>query len=183
MTQRTDEMARAYIEEGLTYGQIGERYGITRQRVGQLLGPLELARDRGQAKIAREQRLRASHARLQSGTVTLAEEAENLGYASAESLRSAFYELGLRYSAPAKPVPEHGTIARYRSRIHGCRCEECRRANAEHQNRLRGEEPPNHGTYSGYINYGCRCKACKEAHRATVRARRATKRQRREVKV
>lgn len=179
---RIEQMSRAYVEEGLSYGQIGERFGITRQRVGQLLGPLGLARDPGHAKIAREQKLRASYARLEAGGTTLAEEAEALGYGSGESLRSAFYELGLRFKQE-KAIPEHGTLARYRSRRHPCSCEECRRANREHQDRLRGEEPPNHGTYSGYINYGCRCKACKEAHRVTVRMRRAEKRRRKEVKV
>ena len=179
--ERIAQMARAYVEEGLSYEQIGERFGITRQRVGQLLGPLGLARDRGVAKIQREQRLRASFARLEAGGTTLSEEAENLGYGSGESLRSAFYELGLRF-VREKSIPPHGTITRYRSRTHGCSCDECRRANTEHQNRLRGEEPPNHGTYSGYINYGCRCKACKEANRVTVRMRKAAKR-RKGVKV
>jgi hypothetical protein len=178
--ERTQQMARAYIEEGLSYGEIGERYGITRQRVGQLLGPLDLARDLGQRKIIREQNLRAAHARLLTGGTTLEEEADVLGYATGESLRSAFYELGLKV-VRERPIPEHGTLARYRSKRHGCSCEECRRANSEHQNRLKGEEPPNHGTYSGYINYQCRCQSCKEAHRVTVRTRRAEKRQRKEV--
>lgn len=179
---RIQEMARAYVEEGLSYEQIGKRHGITRQRVWQLLGPLGLTRDRGQAKIVREQKLRASFARLMTGGTTLAEEAENLGYATGESLRSAFYELGLRYIQD-RVIPEHGTLSRYRSRKHGCHCEECRRANAEHQSLLKDGEPPSHGTYSGYINYACRCKACKEAHRAALRMRRAEKRRRKEVKV
>ena len=173
---RLESMARAYVEEGLSYKQIGDRYGITRQRVGQLLSPLNLGHGQRQARsIVREQNLRAAFARLEGGESTLKQEATALGYSSGESLRSAFYEAGLHF-LQGTPPPEHGTIARYRSRKHACRCAECRRANCVHQARLKGTEPPNHGTYSGYINYGCRCQACKEAHRASLRARRAAKR-------
>lgn len=174
--ERLELMARAYVEEGLSYREIGEHFGVTRQRVGQLLKPLDLAKGQRQSKsIVREQNLRAAFARLQAGGTTLKEEATALGYSSGESLRSAFYEMGLRY-VEERTVPAHGTLARYRSRKHGCRCEECRRANRVHQERLKGAEPPNHGTYSGYINYGCRCQPCKEAHRASLRSRRAAKR-------
>lgn len=178
---RTERMVRAYVEEGRSYAQIAEEYGISRQRVGQILGPLNLAPDRGQAMIVREQTLRAAHARLLDGS-TLGEEAEALGYSSGESLRGALYDLGLRV-VRERPVPEHGTRARYRSLKHACRCDECRRANREMGGKLKGKEPPNHGTYSGYINYACRCHACREAHRITIRARRAAKRQRKEVTV
>lgn len=172
---RTQAMARAYVEEGLSYAQIGERFDLTRQRVGQLLGPLELARDQGSVrKAAREQRLRSAHTRLMAGELTLLEVADELGYASRESLRSAFHDLGLK-SGVAQPIPPHGTVNRYRSRREPCRCEECRRANREYNAALRGREPPTHGA-SGYVNYGCRCKRCKEAHRRMLRARRAAKR-------
>jgi hypothetical protein len=181
--ERVQSMARAYVERGLSYAQIGEEYGLSRQRVGQLLGPLGLARDREQgSKIIREQRLRAVHARVIGGEVTLERAAADLGYASGESLRSAFYDLGMTVVLDVEPPP-HGTASRYRSRRYACRCDECRRANREKCAELRGQEPPQHGTYSGYVNYGCRCKACKEANRLTVRARRAAKRQRKEVKI
>jgi transposase-like protein len=178
--ERIERMTRAYVEEGRSYAQIAEEYGITRQRVGQLLGPLGLSGHRRQARIAREQRLRAAHARLTTEMTTLEEEAEVLGYATGESLRAALYDLGLRV-VRERPIPPHGTLARYRSRKYRCSCEACRRANSERQRELKDEEPPTHG-YSGYINYGCRCQVCKEAHRVTVRMRRAAKR-RKEVTI
>jgi len=32
-----------------------------------------------------------------------------------------------------RPIPEHGTLSRYKSKIHGCKCDACRKANAEHK--------------------------------------------------
>jgi hypothetical protein len=171
-------MARAYVEGGLSYAQIGEEYGITRQRVGQLLGPLDLAEDRTGSKakkVAREQSLRAVYEEVQAGETTLELAADRLGYSSGHSLRGALYGLGLLVRRE-RDIPAHGTLARYRSRTHACRCDECRRANREKVRELNGQEPPNHGTYSGYVNYACRCKRCKEAYRKTMRGRRAAKR-------
>lgn len=182
MDERVQQMARAYVEQGLSYAQIAEEYGLTRQRVGQLLGPLGLASAREAAsKITREQRLRAAYERIMAGEVTLDRAAAELGYASGGSLRSVLYDAGMRVVRDQEEPP-HGTASRYRSRRFACRCEECRRANREKCAELMGREPPNHG-YSGYINYGCRCKVCKEGHRITLRNRKAAKRRRKEVKV
>lgn len=38
-------------------------------------------------------------------------------------------------------------------------CRTCRRED------YGAKEPPNHGTYSGYVTFGCRCAECKEAGR------------------
>lgn len=177
MNERTQAMARAYIEEGLTYEQIAERYGVSRQRVGQLIGRLGVSGTKARASmLAREQRLRASHATIMAGESTLEEEAARLGFKHAHSLRSALYRLGLRVVIE-QPVPEHGTLARYLSHRYRCRCEDCRRANRERMAELKGREPPQHGTYSGYLNYECRCRDCKEAARVHMRAKRAAKRQ------
>jgi hypothetical protein len=60
----------------------------------------------------------------------------------------------------------HGTQSKY---SHGCRCDECRRAHADHQGNLvqgHRENPPSwipHGTIGGYSNYACRCRACTSA--------------------
>ena len=86
----------------------------------------------------------------------------------------------------------HGTIGGYNN--YKCRCADCRKANtarcqryrdanrdkvneyaAKVRARLRGTEPPNHGTHHAYCNYGCRCSLCKEAQREYHRKRRATK--------
>lgn len=172
---RTQEMVRAYVEEGLSYAAIGRRFGLSRQRVGQLLGPLGVAQERTRSKIEREQILREAHERIMARKSTLAEEAEILGF-TPDSLRGRFRYIGLNLNL-GYADPPHGTFARYRSRRFRCRCKECRRANNERIQELKGLEPPNHGTYSGYVNYACRCQACKEAHRRVLRERRATKRQ------
>jgi hypothetical protein len=179
MNERTREMQRLYVEVGLSYSQIGEQFGLTRQRVGQLLGPLGLQQYRRQAAVERVQLLREVYGRIVRQETTLQEEASKLGYKNARSLRSALYELDMRVVLGYEEPP-HGTISRYRSRRYQCRCEECRRANRERVAAFKEREPPNHG-YSGYINYQCRCQECKEAHRLTVRARRAAKRRRKEV--
>ena len=183
MNERTQRMARLYAEQGLSYEQIAEEYGITRQRVGQLLSPLGLAKARGPAaRAAREQKLRSVHERIAAGVVEVDAAAAELGYANAHSLRDALLRLGLP-SLSEKTIPEHGTTARYTSRSHPCRCDECKRANRERAQSLRdSKDPPEHG-YSGYKNYGCRCQTCKEANRLHVRGTRAARRQRREVTV
>ena len=182
MDDRVQQMARAYVEQGLSYSQIAAEYGLTRQRVGQLLGPLGLARDREQwSKIAREQKLRAVHRQIMAGEITLDRAAADLGYASGGSLRGALSDLGMRVNFTLDE-PAHGTASRYRSRRFACRCEECRRAHREKCAELKGREPPSHGSYSAYINYGCRCQACKEAHRVALRNRKAAKRRRKKVK-
>lgn len=178
--ERTLEMARLYVEAGESYSEIGARYGLTRQRVGQLLGPLGLQQYRRQAAIERIQLLRDAYGRIIRQESTLAEEAPTLGYKNARSLRSALYELDMRIVVDVEE-PQHGTVSRYRSRKYRCRCEDCRRANREKGRELKGKEPPNHGTYSGYINYECRCQACTEAHRLIMRDRRSAKRRKKEV--
>ena len=182
LDDRTLAMARAYVEHGLTYAQIGEDFGVSRQRVGQLLGPLGLANEQGPLKkAARVQALREAYDRIMEGTSTLTEEAARLDYKSNRSLRTALYDLGLRIVLD-REEPPHGTMARYRSHIYACRCEECRRANRDRQAALKGTEPPQHG-HSGYINYECRCQVCKEANRLYVRTKKAAQRQRKEVEV
>ncbi|WP_412747312.1 very short patch repair endonuclease [Krasilnikovia sp. MM14-A1004] len=73
-------------------------------------------------------------------------------------------------SRPAT-TPAHGTLSTYSN--HGCRCADCRRANAQYQQQLlaryrqhggRGE----HGTDYRYRT-GCRCDRCRAAHAAEDR--------------
>ena len=176
MDDRTRAMARAYVEQGLTYAQIGEDFGLTRQRVGQLLGPLGLASERRPLKKAtRNLALTMAYDQIMAGETTLTEEASKLGFKNGRTLRSALSDIGLRVVLNQEP-PSHGTLARYRSIPYACRCDECRRANRERMEELKGREPPQHGTVSSYINYECRCQACKEANRLRNRARRAKKR-------
>lgn len=179
MSERTQNMARMYVEQGMTYQQIADEFGITRQRVHQLLAPLKLAVHEGQArKAVRIALLTEAYGRIIARETTLQEEAEHLGYASEETLRTALRKLGMLVHLP-QPEPEHGTLNRYRR---GCHCEECREAVAERQRSRYGSvEPPHHGTVSGYQNYGCMCKACREAGRVYQRNQRAARHHRREV--
>jgi hypothetical protein len=71
----------------------------------------------------------------------------------------------------------HGTSTCYRA---GCRCDQCRRANAVacyHLKRAREAlslppGDPRHGE-NGYANYSCRCPVCKEGRRLVIRERAA----------
>lgn len=74
----------------------------------------------------------------------------------------------------------HGTANAYNN--HGCRCQDCRNANAAYhrawRKRVRAAPVPNyiHGTIHGYNGYGCRCDRCREAIRLYHQARRAVTR-------
>jgi transposase len=176
---RTQEMARMYVEQGMSYAEIGKHFNLTRARVGQILGPLKLAPQQvSRRRAERAQELREAHARIMARESTLAEEAEKLGYVYRENLRAELAKLGLRVHI--RPVPEHGTRERYTSRKWRCRCEACRTANAEYARSLKNQDPPAHGV-SGYQNYACRCKVCKEAWRLHERSRRAARRRERKV--
>jgi hypothetical protein len=62
---------------------------------------------------------------------------------------------------------------------YGCRCDECKAANAARVQRRARERtseepaPDSHGKDSTYKNWGCRCEACIEAHRVTFAALKA----------
>lgn len=63
---------------------------------------------------------------------------------------------------------DHGDYSYYTNR--GCRCDPCRKANAEYTARwrrkaIKSRKPFVHGTSSAYTNNGCRCVECKEARR------------------
>ena len=180
MSERTQRMVRMYVEEGLSYAEIGRRFDISRQRVHQLIG--ELVESRPDALAAqRAQGLAAAHGRVMRNETTLAEEAERLGYASADSLRSVMARRGLKFEGrprPRPPAAPHGTRRRY---TQGCHCDACRSANARYcRERRENKEAPTHGTESGYRNYGCKCKACKEAGARAQREYRARVRRKRQ---
>ena len=178
MSEREQQMARLYVEEGLTYEQIAKRYKITRQRVGQILGPMDLAKHQGiRWRAERLAALHSAHARIAAGESTVDEEAAALGYAKGNYLRTELWRIGIPVKTPPKPEPEHGTIQRYKR---GCHCDECRRANRDRARSLRGGEPPSHGE-SGYRNYGCHCQTCKEGARVADRNRRAQRRKKKEI--
>jgi len=116
--------------------------------------------------------------------LTVAAHAKN-----ADDCRQLLAMLGID-SAAAKPKrgrPRgeygHGHPSKY---AQGCRCTECRAANAERQRvqqRRRVGDPEaadraGHGNASTYQNYGCRCRPCTEANTAKSLAYKARRRER-----
>jgi len=175
--ERAVAMARMYAEEGLTYEEIGKQYGVTRQRVEQILKPFGIPAHWGQAKKERRaQVLGESYGQISGGHATMKEEAERLGYANAASLWQAFHALGLEM--PKRQPSAHGSLRRYN--ILKCRCEICREGARVRAKERRERGPTTHGSASSYVNYGCRCPECREAvalYRRELRARRRQERQ------
>jgi len=64
-------------------------------------------------------------------------------------------------------IKKHGTRYAY---VEGCRCEDCRKANAQYQLKLKKKLAsiaiPSHlhGTLNAYANWSCRCQYCKKAN-------------------
>lgn len=77
---------------------------------------------------------------------------------------------GLPVGKPRRREFPHGTFTRYSS---GCRCDDCRKANADahsrqrERRRLEGLAPddPRHGTVNAAQNFGCGCGPCSAAQR------------------
>lgn len=138
MNDRHKEMARLYVEDGLTYQQIADQYGISRQRVGQVLTPLNLNDGGQRRRMAHAAELRTAHARISAGKSTLAEEAERLGYKSADSLGGVLRKNGLRFQYRRKSrTARHGELLRYNR---GCRCKRCAAAMRVYNRSLRNRE-------------------------------------------
>lgn len=84
-----------------------------------------------------------------------------------------------------RPPVDHGH-GDYRTYAKGCRCTDCRAANAKRQRgqqRRRVADPEaadraGHGNASTYQNYGCRCRPCTEANSAKSLAYKARRRER-----
>lgn len=171
--ERANEMVRLYNNERLTMQEIGDRFGISRERVRQILSPFDLVLHHGVDKrTERRRQIREAFERIDAGETNTKEEAERLGFANAPTLRKRFRQLDLRLK-PQEPAP-HGTGTRYT--YYRCRCELCRAAMHQLHLSRREREPPRHGTSSSYSNWGCRCARCKEAQCAYQRKRRNAKR-------
>lgn len=146
-----------YHVEGLSMTEIGKQFGITRQRVHQIIGNAGDQAHYGQAKKdSRIEQLEAAYKQIMSGG-SVEEEAEKLGMKS-ESLRMALKRIGI--PLPVYIAPAHGTHYRY---SRGCRCDECKESAREERRQRYERGPKIHGTASAYFNYGCRCDECKKA--------------------
>lgn len=154
---------------GMAYVDIGHLFGLTRERVRQLVGNTthyHHPEAHDPLRIMRRIRERDCTTFPAAWWDTI----EGLG------LRTAVERLvrlrrrrdnRARWGRPEYAAP-HGTGTRYQ--YHGCRCDECRAWNREHMRRFiakrRNTTPPAHN-YTGYQLYGCRCPTCKEAYRVT----------------
>ena len=172
-------MKRLYLEEGLTLQAISEQYGVSRQRVGQILGPQRKNAHYG--KRLRTQALlnvrRPAFERIMAGESTPAEEAEKIGI-TVGTLREFLDANGMHIPTQFETSPKHGTSYRYSH--DGCRCPKCKRGMRERRARMKERGPRVHGTASAYRNYGCRCDECRAAGSVDNRASREKRLRRQE---
>jgi hypothetical protein len=91
------------------------------------------------------------------------------------------------FTPGGKPATHGGSGHTYTN--YGCRCDECRKANARRYQRRKAErqvlvdtgqipDTVEHGSAATYNNWGCRCRRCTDAHIEKCRsddARRAAK--------
>jgi hypothetical protein len=165
--ERNTEMLEMYLE-GYTLQEVGQHYGISRERVRQIIVKRSSDRHYGARKrMLMNERVRKAYEAMQNGS-TMEAEAEKLGLMP-KSLYSRFLAQGMTLR-PKSPL--HGTVYRYQK---GCRCDECKKGNRVYRLRFREMEPPEHGSYSSYSNYHCRCDACRAAaseYNRRVRGRR-----------
>jgi hypothetical protein len=94
-----------------------------------------------------------------------------------------------------KPLPEHGSINRYKG--YGCRCGRCRTANTERMmeymafyasrcgvgpnGRAYSPDAKRHGTLTSFGYYGCRCDPCREAKAESDHRKIENRRQRKAI--
>src|SRR3990172_3962930 len=157
MSKRNDEIVTRYIDDGFSLQDVGKEFGITRERVRQILAHAGIT-ERHQGihnKLERKSTTQDAYARITEGLITVVEEAERIGIKTT-SLYARFH----RYQLPSlKKEAEHGTCYYYRN--YRCRCDNCRAAIRAYSQKLKTKEAPHHGTLSGYHNYGCRCDVCR----------------------
>lgn len=85
------------------------------------------------------------------------------------------------HTPSGKPIKHGGAGTAYSA--HGCRCDECRAANARRVARRKAERDSRtgdfrHGTVGGYTNWGCRCDECSNAWHARMVKDRASRKAR-----
>jgi Sigma-70, region 4 len=155
LVSRVEEMQRLRDVDRLTLAEIGERYGISKQRVGQLIGKQGDSVERERLEQFQQQRLETIE-RVVAGEISAAEGAEISGITLRTFLNYSLDTFGIKLT---KESPEHGTPYRYNR---GCRCDDCRAARREYRRQWRATaSPPKHGTQNAYCNYACRCPKCK----------------------
>ena len=142
---RAERLAQitALIERGLTHRQIAGELGLSPSGVREIIYDPDGSKQR-------ERRKRYEGTCIDCGARTDGANGREKAPIRCDACNRVFRQ------------PEHGTRSRYTG---GCRCTECRAANAAKARAMKGKEPPQHGTRSAYANFGCRCDDCRRAHR------------------
>ena len=145
------------LASGLTLRQVGEEFGLTRERVRQIAGsPYEFRRPRGESlKALGDSKMEEIKAlRLQGKSI------REIG----EELQIPMQAVATVSDLPVKPPRplNHGRATTYNR---GCRCDQCTAANRirmqvyKRKVRTDGFSGLAHGRKSTY-NLGCKCAAC-----------------------
>lgn len=166
--ERDAEIVTLY-QSGLALAAVGARFGLTRERIRQILNVAGVS-ERHRGSSARRMALEA-FAYAESEGLSIGGAARRYGL-SADALGNQWRRLGLKL--PARVVAH----SRYRYLRYGCRCDVCKEAVREHSRSLKTRGPPHHGTASGYRNYGCRCDLCRQAGSEDNRRQRLRRKQR-----
>ena len=144
---RVDEMNSLRLQ-GLTLQQIGERFGLTRERVRQL------------TTVSSDEVRRLKRAEKEKTLLA--------GACSACGVDGV--HINKMFCDVCDEKRKHHNGTRYNS---GCRCDDCRASHAERASRLRVRRHAaleakqievEHGKASTYNNWGCRCDPCTTAH-------------------
>lgn len=166
---RNSGIVEMYLS-GANFQEVADEFGLTRQRVEQIVRGRTKERHRTSLKRkSRDLKIFAAFERVKEKESTVEKEAEALGV-FANSLLVNWAKKGLYL--PREPKKLHGTRNRYNQ---GCRCAECTETVKLYMRTLIGRPPRKHGTKSAYVNYGCRCDPCKRAgaaHNREYRERR-----------
>jgi len=136
--EREADMLRRYAQ-GETMQEIGDDFGLSRERVRQILKRLNVTAD-----DMRERRYRMATA-LYKGGLTATEAAKRAGVHPA-LFRGRLVAAGQRRPRPPR-VPKHGTVYEYQR---GCRCEPCTRANADRTYEYQHRKHPEMKRYGRY---------------------------------
>lgn len=154
-----DAVIAAMRETGATLVSVAARFGTSKQRIFQIVGP----------KYERNLPIEQARKMFEEGS-PLREI-----MAKTKLSRSWLSRNGV-LSIRKERVPRHGTAAEYKN--HGCRCELCKTANkvmaksSTEKRRTKAAADPSivpHGTINGYTNYACRCPDCLRVGRESQR--------------
>jgi hypothetical protein len=157
------------ISKGETLAAVGKDYGVTRQRIEQIVKRAGI-----KVGIRRSPVLDAMAKEYQAGE-SLDTIAARHGYDYADA-RMALKHRGI--VVPPKPQyrkyfsTPHGTYYGYQG--YGCRCDLCmdaaranyKKGQIDRMSRVNTLPPEKHGNASTYLNWGCRCEPCRKANNA-----------------